>query len=677
MSISWAYISYIFLVYSLANLNNMTGYYNQQKVLTFSFRSGIFSSKHKRSDKKQGKAMSTTIKTAKLSLVRYASMAFAFVFGVMTVASVPAGNVSAAACQAPSTDYGSATAEFTVTSDGTYRAWSRISVPDTTNDSYLLEIDGEQCFVIGDSGSLSPDVWTWIDYQAGDTASKIDVALSAGTHTVKMIGREPDVKLDKLLFVADAGCEPVEFGNNCEVVADTTAPIAEITDPQEGSNVAGQVEITANADDNEGGSGIDRVEFYVNAELKGTDTSAPFAATWDASAETNGGYTLFIRAFDKSGNFSTDSVEVTLQNGTVDDQAPSVPTNVTAEAEAHDSVRVNWDTSTDNVGIAGYLVYRNDSQIADVTLAPGVSEIPTEYVDSNVSAETSYDYKVVAYDEIGNQSQESAVANVTTPAPSTTDTTPPSAPDDVSAEAVSQNQINLAWQASVDDVGVTLYDVYRSEDGGEASKIASVTSASAGDTNLTPDTEYTYYVVARDAAGNTSEQSASVTARTLANSDGNTGGDGNQDGADDTGGDDGSNNDGGSGNDGGNNDGGNTNDGGGSGFGILCGWFGLFCPSGSQDQENGVIEGSVGSIVAVEIRIFVHGSQEIYRTDSDGDYRITGLPAGTYPVIFTHPDYFMNAAWVRVDEGQTTNKDMNMFSRDIQSLINSFWNRNR
>ncbi len=82
-------------------------------------------------------------------------------------------------------------------------------------------------------------------------------------------------------------------------------------------------------------------------------------------------------------------------------------------------------------------------------------------------------------------------------------------PVNLSAVAASPSQINLAWKASSDGLGVTGYDVYR-----DSIKIANVSTTSYGDTGLGADTVYNYYVVALDSAGMGSQPSNSVNATT-------------------------------------------------------------------------------------------------------------------------------------------------------------------
>jgi chitodextrinase len=91
-----------------------------------------------------------------------------------------------------------------------------------------------------------------------------------------------------------------------------------------------------------------------------------------------------------------------------DSTAPSTPANVASSATSAFSVQVAWDASTDDVGVTGYDVFRNGSQIAQVQ-APG-------YTDYTALAGTTYSYAVRARDASGNVSPLSALAPATTPA---------------------------------------------------------------------------------------------------------------------------------------------------------------------------------------------------------------------------------------------------------------------
>src|SRR2546421_41505 len=101
-------------------------------------------------------------------------------------------------------------------------------------------------------------------------------------------------------------------------------------------------------------------------------------------------------------------------------------------------------------------------------------------------------------------------------APSAPDTTAPSAPTTLTATAASASQIDLAWSASTDNIGVTGYRVERCQGAGctTFAQIAAPTTTSFNNTGLTAGTSYSYQVRAADAAGNLSAYSAVASATT-------------------------------------------------------------------------------------------------------------------------------------------------------------------
>ena len=152
-----------------------------------------------------------------------------------------------------------------------------------------------------------------------------------------------------------------------------------------------------------------------------------------------------------------------LGGASLDTTPPSVPANVVASAVGPSQVNVSWSASTDNVGVTGYRVER--CQGAGCT---GFVQVATPSVasfgDTGLTASTSYSYRVVAMDAAGNVSGYSTVASATTPA--TADTSPPSAPTNLTATAASSSQVNLSWTASTDNVAVTGYRVERCQGAG-------------------------------------------------------------------------------------------------------------------------------------------------------------------------------------------------------------------
>lgn len=411
---------------------------------------------------------------------------------------IPAARTQAAACQQPSADYGTATMTVSIPETATYRIWTFMQVPDTNNNTYLLEVDGNNCYTVG--GAMPANAWTWIAHQSGNTNNKVDISLSKGTHTLKLIGRQPNVKINRLVFTSDLGCVPSGNGSNCDKPDDTATPTVSLNTPAADAVVSGTAKVTASANDN---VGVAKVEFYVNSALRSTDTSTPYEYNWDTTIVPNGQQLLTVKAYDATGNVASDSVRVTVQNG--DTQAPTTPGDVAAAATAYNRVTLSWKTSVDDTGIKSYRIIRNGVFLNEVGAV-------TNYEDTTVAPNTEYRYRVTAVDLAGNKSAASAEVKVKTP--SVTDTQAPSAPSQLAAQAVSASQINLKWQASTDNIGVTGYDVYRG-----SQKIATVATTSFGDTGLKANKRYTYSVRAKDAAGNVSTPSDSASSTTLKKSE--------------------------------------------------------------------------------------------------------------------------------------------------------------
>lgn len=100
----------------------------------------------------------------------------------------------------------------------------------------------------------------------------------------------------------------------------------------------------------------------------------------------------------------TKSIQV---GGDPDTEAPTVPTNLQGTAASPTQVSLTWTASTDNIGVAGYKVFRDGLQV-------GTSGT-TSYSDTTCSSNTTYTYEVLAYDGSLNESGLSAPAVVTTP----------------------------------------------------------------------------------------------------------------------------------------------------------------------------------------------------------------------------------------------------------------------
>ena len=91
-----------------------------------------------------------------------------------------------------------------------------------------------------------------------------------------------------------------------------------------------------------------------------------------------------------------------------DTTPPSAPTGLTFAARSTTSLLITWAAATDNVGVTGYLFERGTTQL-------GVTPTP-DWLDTSLTPDTAYTYRVRAQDAAGNLSAYSAVLTARTPA---------------------------------------------------------------------------------------------------------------------------------------------------------------------------------------------------------------------------------------------------------------------
>ncbi|MEI8103841.1 MAG: Ig-like domain-containing protein [Candidatus Moraniibacteriota bacterium] len=118
-------------------------------------------------------------------------------------------------------------------------------------------------------------------------------------------------------------------------------------------------------------------------------------------------YSYKIAAYDAAANTSTFSTPINALT-TTDTTPPSVPQSVTVAATSNTTTSLSWSASTDNIGVVGYKIFRDGTQIATIA--------GTSFSDANLAAVTTYAYQVSAYDAANLESAHSASVAVTTTA---------------------------------------------------------------------------------------------------------------------------------------------------------------------------------------------------------------------------------------------------------------------
>ncbi|MGE5057516.1 MAG: beta strand repeat-containing protein [Acidobacteriota bacterium] len=222
-------------------------------------------------------------------------------------------------------------------------------------------------------------------------------------------------------------------------------------------------------------------------------------------------YSYRVRAQDTNGVDGPYSALVSITTGAT---IPSLPGNLVASSLSTSEIDLSWVTSTEPGGsISDYLVERcpgtNCSNFVQIN-ATGLNS----YADTSVTSGSTYTYRVRAQDAAANVGPYS---NLATASAVTPDTQPPTAPGSLTVTPASSSELNLAWTASIDNVGVTGYYIERCSGAGCTNffRVAVSSTTSYSDIGLSANTTYEYRVRATDAAGNLSSYTSVLGATTL------------------------------------------------------------------------------------------------------------------------------------------------------------------
>ncbi|WP_326983466.1 zinc-dependent metalloprotease family protein [Chryseobacterium sp. MYb264] len=249
--------------------------------------------------------------------------------------------------------------------------------------------------------------------------------------------------------------------------------------------------------------------------LAGATTTAGSEITVEALSNVARSYNFRFTVRDNraggSGNNSDDAL-ITV-NGTAGPFSVSSQNSATTYAGGS-SQTVTWNvagTTTNGVNAANVdILWSTNSGTTWTTLLAGTPNDGSQAVTIPNTSTTTGRIMVKGSNHIFFDVNN---ANITVNAGSgTSDTVAPTAPT-LAASGTTATSTNLSWSGATDNVAVTGYDVYQG-----SSLIGSTASTSYTVTSLSPSTTYNFTVRAKDAAGNTSVSSNSVSVTTLAGS---------------------------------------------------------------------------------------------------------------------------------------------------------------
>ena len=185
------------------------------------------------------------------------------------------------------------------------------------------------------------------------------------------------------------------------------------------------------------------------------------------------------------------------------------------------TITPTWTGTVYSEGYSVWIDYNRDGDFSDAgeqvfTQAPtqatpvsGSFIVPTNAVENSTRMRVtlSYNANVGPCDSFQYGEVEDYTIIIQAAGP---DEEAPSSPTDLTASNTTETSTDLNWTAATDNVGVSDYDVYQ-----DGVQIANVIGTSVQVTGLSESTTYSFYVIANDAAGNSSPQSNIVNETTL------------------------------------------------------------------------------------------------------------------------------------------------------------------
>ncbi|OHD14309.1 MAG: hypothetical protein A2Y41_08460 [Spirochaetes bacterium GWB1_36_13] len=273
------------------------------------------------------------------------------------------------------------------------------------------------------------------------------------------------------------------------VPLDTVLPTLTVSAPADQAVLKSTVSIQAEAQDDDR---IEKVEFYIDGVLAGTDTAAPYSYNWSTVSAANGAHSIQVKAYDDFGNISSKTLSVSVDN---DLSIPVVAVvNPADQALLKGNLTLSANAS-DNKAITKVEFY------IDNVLKSADTAAPYEYALNTADLSNGgHTLSARAYDAENNMSENSVSVTVDNSAPVISSLTPGTG---------SVLKYDAALSASIaDNRGVVKAEFYIND-------VLKTTLTQAPytynwSTLTVANGNYTVFVKAYDEAGNISSKTVSV-----------------------------------------------------------------------------------------------------------------------------------------------------------------------
>ncbi|MET9068171.1 glycosyl hydrolase family 18 protein [Streptosporangium sandarakinum] len=368
-------------------------------------------------------------------------------------------------------------------------------------------------FVVSNPGSTPVTGWSiTFDLPAGVTVSGAQNATTSQTGTrvkltpafyINTVRAGGNTEPYSPTFTLSAAAQPTSCainGANCDGSGDPPAPDAPVTATYSGSGTQGKFVVNNNTDAALNGWSITfdlpagvTASNAQNASLSQSGRQVTLSpAHYNTSVAAHGSTEPYSPTFTLSA--SAEPANCRINDVRCDgsaDTPPGAPGNLRSPVKTTKTVSLEWDAATPgSLPIVGYQVYNGAALATTVT--------GTTATLTGLTPNTEYTFTVKAKDRKGTLSPAGPALKVTTNNAGD-DTQPPTVPTGLRSTGKTSSSVSLAWNASTDNKGIAGYEVYTG-----TTLATTVTGTSATVTGLSPSTEYSFTVKARDLYDNVS-----------------------------------------------------------------------------------------------------------------------------------------------------------------------------
>jgi len=327
--------------------------------------------------------------------------------GLVVTPSSKAAAATTDSCSPSGTTYGTDTLSISVPSSATYTIWTRLQIPDSSDNAVLLKVDNTSCYNVGASTSLPTASWEWVNYNDGSTSNAISLTLSAGTHTLEYVGTYENVEIDRVLAVPSTDdCIPTGTGDNCMDVSPPSTP----SNVSATANSSTSVTVTWSASSDTDGTGLSGY-YILRGGVQVGSVNASTTTYTDTTVSASTQYSYTIEAYDTAGNLSAGSGAATVTTPGAAPQAPTagftaLPNNTPMYGSAYTITTSATPVSGNTITQVQLLV--NNTVVQTLTSSPYTFTLSTlGYTDG------TYSVTVKATDNHGNVGTTTATVLVT------------------------------------------------------------------------------------------------------------------------------------------------------------------------------------------------------------------------------------------------------------------------